>query len=146
MVEMDCAIFILATLLNSGGKFESATKLQKLAFLSIYENGMDPFTNFKWHHYGPYSKELQDTVNILTEEGLVNEETIERISYSGNLYTVKRLTLTPEGRAKINDEIDVVDEKSKVALVKTLAQYGNKPLARILDYVYKAYNSQDFIE
>lgn len=143
MIEMDCASFILATLLNSGGTFESATKLQKLAFLSIYESGLESFTGFKWHYYGPYSKELQDTVETLTEEGLVTEKSIDRISYSGNEYTVKRLSLTLEGREVAEAIVAEINNQDKAALFETIDKYGNKPLSKILEYVYNAYSPED---
>jgi uncharacterized protein YwgA len=142
--KMDCTAFILTTLLNSGGTFESATKLQKLAFLSINENGLEPFTNFKWHHYGPYSSDIQKTVDDLQEGGFVVEKLITRISYSGHKYTVKQLTLTQKGRKRAGEEVCKISDQNRAALFGTIEKYGNKPLTKILDYVYKAYSSEDF--
>lgn len=144
MAKIDCTSFILATLLNSGGTFESVTKLQKLAFLSINENGLKPFTIFKWHYYGPYSKDIQDTIETLKEQRIVSEKEINRTSYSGNEYTIKRLSLTSKGRKLAENEIAKISDRNKDALFGTIEKYGNKPLAKILDYVYKAYNPEDF--
>jgi uncharacterized protein YwgA len=141
---MDCKSFILATLLNSGGIFESATKLQKLAFLSIYENGLEAFTNFTWHHYGPFSRELQEEVDTLARETLVNEKSINRISYHGNEYTVKCLILTPRGKEVAESIIATMSERNKKALLETIDKYGNKHLSQILQYVYTAYSPEDF--
>ena len=140
---MNCTSFILATLLNSGGTFESATKLQKIAFLSTHENRLDSFTNFKWHHYGPYSEELEDTVKTLARDGLLTEESINRTSYSGNEYTIKRLGLTPKGVDNAIAEVRKMSLKNREVLFDTLDKYGNKPLSKILEYVYNAYSPED---
>ncbi len=143
---MNCRSFILATLLNSGGSFESATKLQKVAFLSIYENGLETFTTFKWHHYGPYSKELQETTEALSREGLVIEESINRTSYSGNDYTVKKLSLTKKGMEQALPLTKQLKDKDKISLLETIDKYGDRPLSRILEYVYSAYSPEDLEE
>jgi len=141
---MNCNQFILATLLNSGGIFESVTKLQKIAFLSIYENGLETFTEFTWHRYGPFSRELQDSVETLDKEGLVIEEELNRISYSGNEYTVKRLSLTQKGRQMAVSVFADMDIPNKTSLLETIDKYGNKSLGKIIQYVYTAYSPEDF--
>jgi uncharacterized protein YwgA len=120
------------------------TKLQKLAFLSIYENELEPFTSFKWHYYGPYSKEIQDTIDALKEKGIVSEKEYNRVSYSGNEYTIKRLSLTAKGRRLAENQSERISDENRAALIGTIEEYGNKPLAKILDYVYKAYSPEDF--
>ena len=141
--DMNCSQFILATLLNSGGVFESATKLQKIGFLSIYEKGLEAFTEFSWYHYGPFSKELQDTVETLNNEGLVIEEKLNRVSSSGNEYIIKRLTLTQKGKQKAKSVIAEMNGPNKLSLFETINQYGNKSLGKILQYVYSAYSPED---
>lgn len=143
---LDCPTFILVLLYNCGGSFESATKLQKIAFLSVFENGLEPFTHFKWHHYGPYSEELQKTVENLSEQRLVVEKQLNRTSFSGDAYTIRKLSLTEKGKQLIEEEISAIDAKDKQALTRTIEQYADQPLSRILDYVYKAYNPRDFVE
>jgi uncharacterized protein YwgA len=143
LVELDCKSFILATLLNSGGTFESATKLQKIAFLSIYENGLEAFTDFIWHNYGPFSREIQEEVDVLSQEDLINEESISRVSYLGNEYTVKRLSLTNKGKEVAESVIAKMNEKNKTALLETIDKFGNKHLSQILQYVYTAYSPED---
>lgn len=140
---MNCASFILSTILNSGGTFESATKLQKIAFLSIYENGLETFTEFKWHHYGPFSREIQTTVEGLARKKIIREESIDRVSYSGTPYTTKRLTLTPKGLEMAKVIVGKVNLENKNALYETINKWGDRPLSRILEYVYNAYSPQD---
>ena len=140
---MDCKSFILATLLNSGGTFESATKLQKIAFLSIYEQGLEAFTNFIWHHYGPFSRELQEEVETLVREKLVDERAINRTSYQGNEYTVKRLSLTSHGKRVAENIISSMDTKNKKALLETIDRFSGRHLSQILQYVYAAYSPED---
>lgn len=140
---IDCRSFILSLLQVYGGTIESATKIQKLAFLSIRENGLTPFTNFKWHYYGPFSKEIQDTVDVLKSQEIVSEEEINRVSYSGKEYTIKRLSLTAKGRRLAESENCRIGSDNEAALLETIEKYGDKPLAKILDYVYKAYSPED---
>lgn len=140
---MNCNQFILATILNSGGVFESATKLQKIAFLAIQENNLDSFTDFIWYRYGPFSRELQNTVEELSREGLVTEEELDRTSYSGHEYKIRRLTLTSDGRQTARAVFSEMDESNKTSLLKALDTYGNKPLSRIIQYVYSAYSPND---
>jgi len=140
---MDSRSFILSLLKAYGGTIESATKIQKLAFLSIRENGLHPFTSFKWHYYGPFSEEIQDTVEALKNQRIVSEKEINRISYSGKKYTIKRLSLTARGRRLAESEDCRIDPDNEAALFGTIKEYGNKPLAKILDYVYKAYSPED---
>lgn len=141
---MDSKSFVLATILNSGGTFESATKLQKLAFLSIHENGLVPFANFKWHHYGPFSRELENTVGELNHKGLITEKEIKRTSYFGDNYNIKKMCLTPKGLRVIQKVLPSINKSDIKALSITIRQYGNKPLSTILEYVYNAYKSEDF--
>jgi uncharacterized protein YwgA len=130
-------------LLNSGGTFESATKLQKIAFLSIYESGLEAFTEFTWHHYGPFSRELQEEVDALAEDDLINERSIDRISYLGNEYTVKCLSLTARGKEVAESIVATMTDKNKKALLETIDKYGSKHLSQILQYVYTAYSPED---
>jgi len=140
---MNCRSFILSLLQTYGGSIESATKIQKLAFLSIRENGLTPFTSFKWHYYGPFSKEIQDTVEVLKSQEIVSEKEINRVSYSGKKYAIKRLSLTAKGRRLAESETCRIDSDNEAALLGTIEKYGDKPLAKILDYVYKAYSPED---
>ena len=143
---MDCKSFILATLLNSGGTFESATKLQKIAFLSIYENSLEAFTEFTWHHYGPFSRELQEEVETLSGEKLVEERIINRTSYQGNEYAVKRLSLTPKGKEVAESIVAAMNDKNKKALLETIDKYGSRHLSQILQYVYTTYSPEDLAQ
>jgi uncharacterized protein YwgA len=142
--KMDCGSFILITLLNAGGTFGSVTKLQKLAFLSIQETDIESFTEFKWHLYGPFSKEIEDTIDALHTQGILVEKEISRMNHFGDEYTVKQLSLTTKGRKLAENKIGEINECEKKAILATIDKYGDRPLAQILDYVYKAYDAKDF--
>ena len=77
------------------------------------------------------------------KKGIVVEESIDRVSYSGNPYTVTRLTLTPKGMEEAKLEMQRINSKNKTALFDTIKQYGDRPLSKILEYVYNAYSPQD---
>ncbi len=142
--KMDCTSFILTMLLNSGEAFESVTRLQKLAFLSIQETDIKPFTRFKWHLYGPFSREIEDTIDVLERQGILVEKEISRMNHFGDEYIVKRLSLTLEGRKVAEDCIGRINEHEKTNILAIINKYGDRPLAQILDYVYKAYDAKDF--
>lgn len=140
---MNSEDFILLLLTEYGGSLESVTKLQKMAFLSIYEGGVSPFTDFEWYHYGPYSRELQEVVELLDEGGLISEEEERKTSYFGDIYTVKTLRLTPRGKRALEEKMSNIDSEERRAIRNILRQYGDRPLSKLLDYVYKAYSPSD---
>ncbi len=59
---------------DAGGRVETRIRLQKLAYLCRQMRSAD-FTDveFSFHHYGPYSREISDTIQHSVNHGLVNE-------------------------------------------------------------------------
>jgi len=135
--------FVLLLLKECGGYFESSTKIQKIAFLSIYENEMPSFTDFTWYNYGPYSKELSETIDRMNLDGLINikEETL--ISRFGDEYKIHKYYLTKKGYNKLQKNMNMINNDEKFSLYKTLRFYGKKPLSEVLNYVYEAYSPED---
>lgn len=139
---IDCESFVLAVLNEFGGSFESATRLQKLAFLSIYENRIPHFTEFRWYRYGPYSIDLTNAVNSLHERGLINIEDIQGVSRFGDEYTVRRISFTERGSHQLPKLVQL-DSDEIISLRKTIRQYGHQNLSDLLGYVYGAYSPED---
>ncbi|WP_054857671.1 hypothetical protein [Vulcanisaeta sp. JCM 16159] len=77
-IAEDLVLFILD---QAGGQLRGATRLQKIAFLLVMEAGVKGIA-FEPGKYGPYSRDIEDAVRRLSDEGLINtwEEPIE-LSY-----------------------------------------------------------------
>ncbi len=69
---MDNMKKILALIKACGGKIQGRTKLQKLVYI-LKNHGVDFDENFKYHHYGPYSFNLQLEITELVDCGLLKE-------------------------------------------------------------------------
>ena len=77
-------------------RIRGRTRLQKIVFL-LEEQGIDFGYEFKPYLYGPYSETLKGNLSMLTELGLVNEES-EEIEYDGVVHDRYVYSLTTEGR------------------------------------------------
>src|SRR2546425_8216065 len=69
---------IILTLIDSNGGFiDGRTVLQKAAYFAGEKLKVD--LGFSPHYYGPYSREVEATTELLVSQGLLTE-TIERLS------------------------------------------------------------------
>lgn len=91
----------LLSMVNAmGGRLESRIRLQKSAYL-LRAAGVRDFrgTTFKYHHYGPYSRPLSDTLQEAVVSDLLREERSE-YKEEQSKYTYE---LTPAGRAWLEE-------------------------------------------
>ncbi|WP_437968911.1 hypothetical protein WMF04_06325 [Sorangium sp. So ce260] len=72
---------------DAGGEVVGRTKLQKIAYL-LELAGLGEGFPFEYRHYGPYSEELADAIQVARVFGLVNEE--ERPATWGGSYSIFR--------------------------------------------------------
>lgn len=77
-------------------RIRGRTRLQKIVFL-LEEQGINFGYEFKPYLYGPYSEDLKDNINMLTEFGLVEEES-EEIEFDGVVFDRYGYSLSEEGR------------------------------------------------
>ena len=70
---------------DAGGKLVGRTRLQKIAYLTQLA-GFAPDFPFEYRHYGPYSEELAQAMEIAVGLDIVEEN--ERVSASGALYSI----------------------------------------------------------
>lgn len=70
---------------DSGGKVVGRTKLQKMAYLLELAGLGDGFL-FQYRHYGPYSEELSQAIELADLFGLVEEE--ECVASWGGRYSI----------------------------------------------------------
>lgn len=79
----------LATLLRAVGSIEGRKKLQKIVHI-LQEFGVPFDVRYGYHHYGPFSEELQEALQSFKHDGLIKEEPV-----SGSFPT-SRFTATDE--------------------------------------------------
>jgi uncharacterized protein YwgA len=84
--------FVAAIVNAAGGELVGRVRLQKAAYL-LERLGLGRELNFEYHHYGPYSRELDNATLDAKAFGLIREEYEHRQS-DGALFS--RFKLEPE--------------------------------------------------
>ena len=113
------------------GPIYGKIRMQKLVFLIQYTTRSD-FYDFKKHHYGPYSSELN--LDMISYPDLVYSQMRESTTYQDSYYYSYELTnkgesYLPSLEKKVNPElVRRVDE--------ALSQYSRLGTNRLLDLVY----------
>lgn len=79
--------YALISLFKTVSKITGRKRLQKTVYL-LQQAGVPYVEKFSYHHYGPYSSELQARINMLVDHGLLSE------TYDSKAYTYK---ITEEG-------------------------------------------------
>jgi hypothetical protein len=79
---------------DAGGELVGRTRLQKIAFLLELAGLGDEFS-FEYRHYGPYSEELAQAMEVAAALGPVREE--ERLADWGGRYSIYTLPDGPVG-------------------------------------------------
>ena len=74
---------------DAGGQVVGRTRLQKITYL-LQLAGLGRGFHFEYRHYGPYSEDLADAVQLAEAFGLVKEE--ERRAGWGGVYSVYSVT------------------------------------------------------
>jgi uncharacterized protein YwgA len=121
--------FILS-ILESVGKIRGRVRFQKMVFLGQMELQQPKLFDFSKHYYGPYSRELAETLERMIFEGDILEDAEvlgDRIRYVYRLSEV--------GRADAEKDLLEIREDRK----EILRRLSKLPLSAILDYVYKKY-------
>jgi uncharacterized protein len=73
---------------DAGGELVGRTRLQKVAFL-MQLAGFENVFSFEYRHYGPYSEELSQAMDIAVLLGPVDE--VERVADWGGRYSIYSL-------------------------------------------------------
>lgn len=64
--------YSILSLFTNVDKIHGRKKLQKMIHL-FKVSGMDLPFKYEYHHYGPFSAELQEEINFLYQQGMLNE-------------------------------------------------------------------------
>ena len=92
--------FIVKMVSLSGGELVGRVRLQKIAYLLSQTESPDiPKMNWKYHHFGPYSVDLDNAIDLAKHEKRIVEERRARKS-DGSLYSIFRLSDTAGGGKK----------------------------------------------
>jgi uncharacterized protein YwgA len=149
---------------DQDGKCRGITRLEKLTYLLEAESGLwnvaretPEHFNFKAYHYGPYTRELYDAVDLLVGIGLVNErrshvgtsldlaeelESLEPrdlgvVGVSGDeRYVEREFELSDKGRYISDVLAKRVGDDAVAEISKIKDHYGRMPLRQLLRDVY----------
>ncbi len=129
------------------------TRLEKLLYLVAKEGSLsdevgDPFV-FQPFHYGPYSKAIYESVDLLEAAGLLREERAlegQALDEMEELSAVtseregieRRFFLTREGQA-VASLLASKHPDTVSALTRIKDKYAGMPLRRLIRYVYSRY-------
>ncbi|WP_257300244.1 hypothetical protein [Haloarchaeobius sp. FL176] len=122
---------------DSRRSIDGVTRFQKLVFLGQQEGGLPDKFHFDPDKYGPFSKELHQTLDDLESRELI-EKSVEN-TRSGNERF--EYSISPRGRRVIqtilNDDHDVDDIFRNAQKLKK--SRNDQSLDRLLRYVYRSY-------
>ena len=85
MMGYDLHVKAAAIVRDAGGRLVGRTRLQKVAYLTQLAGFADDFP-FEYRHYGPYSEELAEAMEIAVGLGIAQEE--EKESVTGAWYSI----------------------------------------------------------
>ncbi|MCZ7938009.1 hypothetical protein [Agrobacterium salinitolerans] len=100
---------------DAGGELVGRTRLQKVAFL-MQLAGFDNSFSFEYRHYGPYSEELSQAMDIAVLLGPVNE--VERQADWGGRYSIYSLSEQVTGVDQDTERAHFVQEAKKIDAVE----------------------------
>jgi uncharacterized protein YwgA len=115
----------------SGGSIDTRIRIQKEAFL-LSLKGYPHFRGhtFKYHHFGPFSREISDLIQSAVAAGLLVER--EEKYTDGRRYTYE---ITEAGRALTKDKSGSSDELSKYVDVLRNQHWRALELAATVAYL-----------
>ncbi len=85
---------VAAVLAAAGGELTGRVRLQKAVYL-MDRLGLESGLSFHYHHYGPFSRDLDNAIADAKAFGLVEEE-FERRQSDGATYSIFRLKKRPK--------------------------------------------------
>ncbi|MCB8821925.1 hypothetical protein [Microvirga rosea] len=102
MMESDTTLLGLISLVReAGGTIETRIRIQKEAYLLALQGARNfRQRSFEYHHYGPFSRELSDTLHLAVTVGLLEEQAMS-VSDEAQKFVYQ---LTDKGK-KASDEI-----------------------------------------
>lgn len=137
------ASFLLLLFEEFNGRVESETRIQKLSFLAKEEKEINLGIKFKWHHYGPFSKELKDCLVELRNKKLIKIDKRTRLTFMGDPYKIHVFRLTNSGRSRAKQLRERLPKENQQVIRNLTITYGHIPLNDLLEHIYKTYSPDD---
>jgi len=125
--------YVALKLVSELGGINGRTKFQKIVFIGQKERRLPEVFKFNGYYYGPYSKELTDTIEMLIKLGLINEKVIIGEEYIEYIYTI-----TEEGKGALKRLEMEMEDKPKIA-IPYLKKFKKMSRGEIIGYVYSKY-------
>ena len=125
---------IIAAMAPADGRSHTPVQMQKLLFI-LDENAAarlnGPHFRFEPYHYGPFDKEVYETLDTLSRKGLVD------IAFgSGNW---REYSLTPEGQSRGQAILNSIDSQT-ADYIREVSNFVRKlSFSQLVSAVYKAY-------
>lgn len=115
------------------------TRLQKYGFLAsqLYRDDLerlDFYQDWEPHHYGPYSRTLDQDVRQCIKDGILDESS--EAASDGNMYYV--YALRPKGHAMLR-KLTLDYESLIKSLHAKFTDFNKKPWPSLLKDIYEAY-------
>lgn len=124
---------------DRGREIDGATKFQKLVFLIQQETDVGSPFEYRPDKYGPFSPELHATLEDLEDRGLIKKNV--QTNRSGNekfVYNITPAGMTVVKKLMNRDDVEglkpILDDSQEIK-----QEYNNRPLDRVLKYVYTKY-------
>jgi len=123
--QSDLVLYVFNCIKEIHGK----TFIQKLFFILMNQVKEIPQFEYFPYNYGPFSKELNQAVNDLIEEGYISETKVgEYFLYS----------ITDKG-SKVAEDQKTVNKDAKKQISQVCEHVKNLRPRELLEYVYKKY-------
>ena len=114
---MEREVIVAALLKAAGGQMVGRVRLQKVAYL-LDRLGMESGFHYDYHHYGPFSRDLDNAVADAEAFGLVEQEFGHR-QVDGARYSIFKLT---DGKKKLPKKIGQLNEAALEGYLQTFAE------------------------
>ena len=127
--------WILALIAYAGGRIRGKTRIHKGLFLVWQEVG-GVRADFVPYKYGPYSREVDESLNHLVKSGLVRE----RVVPGGDETPANEYELTDKGWERAKKVLKHLEEASVLEKAKPFLDLATKgSLVALIGFVYTMY-------
>ncbi|OYT40988.1 MAG: hypothetical protein B6U86_03275 [Candidatus Altiarchaeales archaeon ex4484_43] len=128
--------YVVLKLVSELGRIDGRTKFQKLVFIGQKEFGLPEAFKFSGYYYGPYSKDLTETIEALIRIGFLHEEVKVKDEYIEYIYTI-----TEEGKGALRGLEKEIKKKLPKTAISHLRDFKKMSRGEIIGYVYGKYMS-----
>lgn len=138
----DTAQLILKILYPVHTRIKGSTMFQKIMYIlkNEYENRIPELRNlhFKLHYYGPYCREISNTLDNLTFRGLLSTDVEQVIDYLRYKYS-----LTEAGREHARRLYELDDRRDTFErMARRIKELNHNPLQTVILEAYKIAESK----